>query len=555
MLSATACLQTQPVLRRAKPGARPGGHLVVAIPEPRSIEPTNADAFEPGGNLVIRTLCDPLIQFDPITGDPRPAIAQSWLVSDKGSRITVKIRRGVRYHNGREVTADDVVFALSRVARRDFGSPVAPLLKPVLGYETVHGGGVGAGIDVDRRFLFQLRGARALERYSFEIALKPDEHQADFFRLLGHPLASPIPKREAEKDPAAFAKEPICTGPYQMAEPWEPGKPSIKLRRFPDYYGQNQAYTRGGRGYPESIEFRIFPSSDSQFDAFRAGVVDATSVSGPKLSEARQLGSELVVGVSSHLEYVVLPTQHEPFDNPDVRVALSQALDRQSIVASVYGGAKTPAGGILPPTLGNWYRQDACGPRAPRTGNLPAAQDSLRSSGIDLRGKSFNFYFNDEFNNRDLAEAVATQWSAAFGVHVTPMAMEWDRYIDQARGHQSFDGPFRMGWAAQYPSADTYLHPLLHSSSIGENNFSRFNDREFDRTLEKTARRAPTQSESRVAYRLLEDIACEQMPVIPIAFGGKHELVRRDALDSAVGTFVDRSTGDLLLREMFVTKP
>ena len=536
--------------RAPKPGAKSGGNLIVGITEPASIEPTSANTFESSGNLVIRTICDSLIQFDPVDGRIRNAIAESWISSDEGERITVKIRKGVLFQNGDEVTAEDVVFSLSRVARKDYGSPVATQLEPVLGYEVVHGDAdLRAQEEVDESFLTQLRGLRVVDEHSFEIRLK--DRRADFLRILGHPLASPIPSQVVERNPKGFAKKPVCTGPYRLSEPWEPGMPSIKLERFDGYYARNEALTRGGRGYPDTIEFRIFPDRDAAFGQFLAGNVDVAAVPQSKLDQER--GPNFVSAVTGSLEYIGLPAAQEPFRRRGVRIAFSRALDRQTVVNSAFAGLKSPATGFLPPTLGNYHRKDACGPNAPASGDLNAAKEELAKTRADFAGKSLKFYFNDEFDNRRMVEAVASQWSAALGVQFELQPMGWDQYLARGTSPPGFDGPFRFGWAPQYQSADRYLQPLFHSGSIGQNNLSWFASERFDNALEKGARRAETEEDLQVEYKSLEDIACAEMPIVPVAFGGKAYVVRKEKLDSAIAdVFVDVSTGEVLLRELFV---
>lgn len=550
-LLATGCQQESGEAGRApKAGARSGGSLVVGITEPASIEPTSANTFESSGALVIRTICDSLIQFDPVDGKAKSSIAESWIISDEGERITVKIRKDLFFHNGKEVTAEDIVYSLSRIASKDYGSPVATQLEPVDGYELVHGDAdLKAQEDVEERLLTQMRGLRVLDNHSFEIRLT--QKRADFLRVLGHPLASPIPEEVVEANPKDFAKQPICTGPYRLSEPWEPGMPSIKLERFDRYHARNEGFTGGGKGYPDIIEFRIFPDRDAAFNEFLAGNVDVAAVPQSKLDQAR--GPNLVTGVTGSLEFIGLPATQEPFNKRGVRVALSQALDRQAIASSVFAGLKSPATSFLPPTLGNYHRGDACGSNAPVAGDVNAAKLTLAQSKVDLAGKVLKFYFNDEFDNRRMVEAVAAQWSAAFGLQFELQPMGWDQYLEKGSRPPGFDGPFRFGWAPQYQSADRYLQPLFHSGSIGQNNLSWFANEEFDNALERRARRAETEEDLEVEYENLEDLACTHMPIVPVAFGGKAYVVRKEKLDSAVSdVFADVVAGDVLLRELFV---
>lgn len=544
-LLAGACLPDEegPV-REAKPEAEPGGSVTVGIAEPVSIDP--GVAGDPAGELVTRTMCDPLVEADPVTGELRPAIAESWQVSDSGRRITVKLREGVRFHDGREVTAEDVVYTLSRVVRPETASPLSDLLEPISGYEPLR----EDDPTVERRFRESLRGVRAIERYSFEITLTREE--AGFVRLLSHPLTSPVPEDTVEADPAAFERQPVCAGPYEVAEPWERDDDEIVLVRAADYDARNDAFTRGGAGYADRVVFRIHPDRQAEHDAFAAGELDVAHVSEEQRTRAEDAEGLRVEGFDPRLDYVGLPVNRPPLDTRAVRVALSQALDRRAIAEGVFAGARVPASGVLPPTVGPAYREDACDVNAPAEGDVASAQTTLEQAGAELDGVALPVAFNDEFDHRELVSAVAAQWEEALGVRTELVPMEWAEYLSRARSPQGFDGPFRMSWAAEYPSADRYLEPLLASSSIGANNFSRFNDRAFDQALARDARRATVAEDRHQAYERLEDLACGQMPIIPVTFGVSTYLVDDEKLDSAIDEMLDRSTAQPLLRELFV---
>jgi oligopeptide transport system substrate-binding protein len=527
--------------KKAPAGATAGGKLVIGITPPGSLEPSNA--FDPMGQLVIRTMCDSLIGLDPVTGALRPAIAESWNVVQDGFAFTLKLRKGVRFSNGEELTADDVAFSLSRIADREYASSVAELIRPIEGFEFMHG-----EQDTDNdELLKSLAGVVITETYGVAIVLR--ERRADFLRLLTHPLASPIPKETVLKDPTAFERRPVCAGPYRMKEPWNPTKNAINLERFDGYYGNNLAYTRGGRGYPDEIQFRIDTDPSASFSAQRVGNSDLAQVPPARIGEARPDPGFFQVP-SPMLEYIGLPSA-EPFNRPEVRRAMSEALDRTALVNAAFGGGRLPATGILPPTVGDVYKKDACGAAVAAGSSVPLARSELQKAGVDLKGRPLKIYFNDEFSNRRIVETVAAQWKVAFGLNVEVIAMPWNDYIARANGQPAFDGAFRMSWAAEYPSPDRYLFPLFHTDSIGEQNFTRFSNVSFDRLLERSARRATAERDLRVEYRRLETLACRSMPIVPLTFGAK-EYVASPKVGSAIGTLGDVTNGQPAVRELFV---
>src|SRR4051795_12825402 len=121
VLAATGCLQVQKDLPprpvAAVSDATAGGSVTVGIAAPISIDPALVSPADPGGSLVVRTMCDSLMATDPVTGELRPDIASGVLLGGGGTILTVRLRRGVRFNDGAALTSADVVAALTRVAR------------------------------------------------------------------------------------------------------------------------------------------------------------------------------------------------------------------------------------------------------------------------------------------------------------------------------------------------------------------------------------------------------------------------------------------------------
>ncbi|MHB8513324.1 MAG: ABC transporter substrate-binding protein [Actinomycetota bacterium] len=536
LLCLGACSTTSAAkARSAKPGSKPGGVLTIRIGNPASIDPANS--FERWGQFVDSLLCDSLISLDPLSGEPRPAIAKSWIVENGGTLLTFHLRKDVRFQNGDPVSAEDVAFALTRVASEEEASNTADALRPVDGFAFVHGDAQAP----DESQTTSLMGVRAIGNDAIQISLS--EPRADFFRVLAMPLAAPEPRTLVVRDPGAFEQQPICTGPYMLDHPWHSGDTTISLHRFAGYYGANTAFTRGGRGYADRIQLVI--GGEGTTPPLQA---DAAAV-----TRAVPTGSWSALNAPTpYIEYIGLPVGTPPFDRREVRIALSQAIDRSAIARDVYGGVRTPATSFIPPAFGSIAQNDACGFATPQTRDLVAARQSLATAGVSLRGASITIGYNPDFDNEALVSAVAQSWSDAFGAHVTLKASPWDQYLESARSATGFTAPFRMGWQPPTPTPDDMLSPLFSSSSIGVNNFTRWSDPRFDRTLERDARRAGSDQDLRDAYRHLQDILCEQLPAIPVVFGGARYLVDTTRVDSAVGSFVDLSNGSLLVREMFV---
>jgi ABC-type oligopeptide transport system substrate-binding subunit len=501
---------------KATPAAGPrGGTLRVGITEPGSLDPGNA--YEPAGMLVDSLLCEPLLTLDPVSGRLRPGLATNWVISDGGRRITLRLRKA-RFSNGQKVTSDDVIASLSRAASEEFAGNAAGLLESVDGWPEITGR-VETRRERDRRIL---RGLSAIDGSSLSITLS--RRDADFLRVLAHPVAAPVPHELAERDPDAFAAQPVCAGPYRLAQPWEAGAPVIKLERNRGYYGRNPAFTAGGAGYADTVEFYV---STDPLAAWQAGTVDVAAV--PNAQRNAVAAADLRERPSGYIEYVGLPLNEEsPFKDADVRRALSAALDRRAIAEAT---GRQPANGFVPGGKG-------C-PTEPRR--------------TDLHGDAtVPLYYNDEFGNRTTAELVARQWHDAFGFDVRPTPVTFDRIVELGTRPQGIDGAFRFGWQPSAPRPDEYLAPLFTSKGIGRDNLTRFVDPSFERVLNRQARGATKQGDVDAGYRSAERLLCDAMPMIPVTAGVSRFAVRSAALGAAGRSTLDAARGWPVLRELYV---
>lgn len=530
LLLATACTGTQrEAFRAPATGAHPGGVLRVGITAPGSVDPGND--YEPAGDLVIRTMCDTLLTTDPRDGTVRPGLAESWVVADGGAKLVLRLRKGLRFSDGSPLTAADVTYSLSRVASADFASVVADRLQLIAGFDQVHGD-VETNNDTARR---ELAGASSSDKRTVEISLT--RPYADFVRVLTTRLTAPISRRAAEADPRGFPRSPVCVGPYRLAEPFSPGASSLLLVRSKTYLPADLGLTRGGTAYADEIRFQIFSSTTAMSAAAGRGLVD--------ISAARPTDTHVQSGPGPDVEYLGLPTGTAPFDKVEVRRALALSLSRQELVRRLFPTTRLPASGFLPPTTGAARGCDAL----PAGGDVAAATALLTRAGVDLRGVRVPIVFNAELRNREIVTEVARQWQAALGLIAVPTPLPFAAYLAQGRGARGFGAPFRFSWAA--PDVDGYLTPLFATDAVGRDNLSRFSDPTVDEALTKRAWRAVDVQDRALAYRRIADLVCAQMPMIPITTSLRRYVVAA-RVASASGTFVDASTGQPLLRELYL---
>lgn len=527
LLGSGCTADTTVALREADPAARAGGVLRVAVTPPGSVDPGNV--YEPSGELVARTLCTPLLTSDPETSEVLPGVAESYLVSDGGASISLRLREDAVFSDGSPVTAEDVAFTLSRVASADYASTAAERLSPVDGYAELHGD-EPTEEDVERR---RLRGVQVRDESSVQIALV--EPLSDFVRVLTSPLLSPVSKAAAERNPEAFARNPVCVGPYRLAEPFTPAATGLRLVRASDYVPVDGALTGGGAGYADAVEFVFTDDPSRAVSDGRADVAPAA----PKQSAGVQSGP------GTSLEYLGIPVDVPTFEDVRVRQALALAVDRSALVRAVFPGTRAAADAFLPETSEG---DEACD--GVRT-DLPAAQALLSAAGVDLRGVRIPLYFNDELRNRALVIEVARQLKAGIGLTAVPTPLTFAAYLAKAAAPQGFDGLFRFSWSVPHSDVDGYLHPLFSTDRIGRDNLSRFSDPDVDRTLDRIAREASDDEDRALGYARVAELLCERMPMVPLTTTLSRWTVS-EQIGTASGQYVDGSTGMLQVRELYL---
>lgn len=526
--------------------ASTGGTIKIAILQPRSLDP--ADASDASSQLVVRTMCDSLLQTDAETGELVPGIADKWTPTAKygETRVLLSLREDVYFPDGTQVDARAVVDSLSRLAREETAGSMATLFRDVQGYDHIR----GETEEPPDRSTEYLTGVRVSDPFGLEIVV--DDEDAGWVRRLADAATAIVDDDTARADPLQFARQPVCAGPYQLAAPWNPGDPIIRLVRNEHYEGGSAGYSNGGAGYAEEILFYSYPTPEEAMKAYTDGWVDI--VAPPLLERAALQEAEpanYVNGNDALTMYLGLPwAPGSLYEDAEVRTALSQALDRQKIADTAYAGAAAPATGFLPPVVGPAYRPDACPAQFPATPGVTEVPEQLAGQTLPL------YFFDGLPPNALVAAAVAEDWTAALEVTVTPTPLNEEDF--RARVEGGFDGPFLMGWNGDRAGTpEAYLQKLVLSGE--EANAGNFSDPVLDRYLindvdpfgGQAGDGLAVEQEQLIALERAETRVCELMPTIPLVSMRSHWLVREDHFGPARESMLDRF-GDPSLRELWV---
>jgi oligopeptide transport system substrate-binding protein len=256
----------------------------------------------------------------------------------------------------------------------------------------------------------------------------------------------------------------------------------------------------------------------------------------------------------------------------DLRQALSLALDRRRLAADVFGPSAQPATGFEPPALAittGTTLDSKTGKGAPlsRCGSSPLGPDvvsarrhlaaATKSLGAD-KLRDLTLTVNTDIPYPQLAKAVTAQWRATLGLSVKVVTRPWNDYLSAANGSTGLASMFRIRWASDltaptvtFNDQQVYLSTLLSSDATSNGNWEHWSDRTFDYGLSVDAARLTDVQQRGIAFGKLADIACQQLPLLPLVFQRPTYLVRSTTVGSARPVSVGRD-GLLLLRELYI---
>ncbi len=471
------------------PTATPLPSLRLAIGTPASLDPGDLDT--PDGLLLASQIFDGLVEYEPTTSELLPAAAESWEILDGGSRLVFRLRPGMTFHDGTPVTADSFVTAWNRLADPVTSKPFAFLLEDVEGFRRYQ----------ENLAVTRLSGLSAPQPRTLDVRLS--RPWPDFVALTAHPALSPVP---APAPPEAFATQPVGNGPYRLVGALTPGSP-VRLEGFAGYYGTPVAVP--------AVEYRAFDAPEEAWPEFLAGELDVAEIPAEVVPDATsRFGSRGIVPVA-RLLYCAFNQSDERFRDADLRTAASLALDRESIVDTVFARLPLAASSVVPPAIPG-HAARACGDRCDHDPDRAAAL--IR----DLPRKSRTFFLDYAASGVGdrLATAVAEQLGAV-GFRVTPrphLAEGYEELLEEGQ-HEMFC----LVWVADYPRQQAFLEPLLAEGSI--DNRAAAEDPRLDAILE-AARLALDVTARERLYVQAERRALAAMHLIPVVWFRSHYAVQ-----------------------------
>jgi len=419
------------------PNAKQGGAIVITYKDDvATLDP--AIGYDWQNWSMIKSLFDGLMDYEPGTTKLRPDLAESYEISPDGKTFTFKLHSGVKFHNGRAMTAEDVKYSLDRVTNPKTQSPGAGFFASIKGYDAV-----AAGTSEP------LEGVTVVDPQSIRIELsRPD---ATFLHVMAINFAHVVPKEEVEKYGADFGKNPVGTGAYKMTE-WTLGQ-RLVFERNPDYW-------RAGIPHLDKITFEFGQEPIVALLRLQQGEVDIPGDQIPpaKFQEVMSDPAQkerVVVGGQLHTGYVTMNVTKPPFDDVKVRQAVNMAINKDRIVQLINNRA-VPANQPLPPSMPGYdtnYKGYAFD---------PAKAKALLAEAGHPDGFETELYVMNTDPNPRIAQAIQ-QDLAAIGIKANLQALAQANVI--AAGGEKDGAPMiwsgGMAWIADFPDPSNFYGPIL----------------------------------------------------------------------------------------------
>lgn len=467
--------------------------------EPRSLDPHLG--LGNSATIIINDLFEGLTTVGP-DGKIVPGAAESWTVSPDGLTYTFKLRSNLMWSDGKALGADDFVYSLRRLLDPATAATFASFLYPIKNAKTINAGQAPS----------DSLGVKAKDPRTIEFSL---DYPAPYFpQLLAANAAAPIPRHVVEAKGRAWT-EPgnmVSNGAYVLAE----RIPQTLIRAK-----KNERFHAAGSVKIDEVVFYPTEDQGATLKRFRANELDiALNFPADQIALIqKELPNTLRVGPALSVFYLMLNQTRAPLNDPNVRKALSLAIDREGIVEKLLPPGSAVAYNLVPPSTSDYTGQTATFKGQAMAARLAEARRLLTTAGFGpQKPLAFSFKFDTVEQNRRLGTAISAMWRAA-GVQVT-QNNDGPQVVDKDARTGNFDA-VRWTWFAPYDDPTTFLSLLETGNST---NRSTYSNPAFDALLQR-ARATLEPKARRELLQQAEALAMADTAVIPIYFLGNRRLI------------------------------
>ncbi len=499
------------------PNAKPGGAITVTYKDDvATLDP--AIGYDWQNWSMIKSLFNGLMDYVPGTTELRPGLAESYDISPDGMSFTFHLRAGVKFHNGREMTADDVKYSLDRVTNPATKSPGAGFFGSIKGYDKMADGSATA-----------LEGVTVVDPLTVRIDLSRAD--ATFLQVMALNFSYVVPKEVVEAEGEDFGKKPVGTGAFKLSD-WTLGQHLI--------FAKNADYWRAGEPYLDQITFEVGQEPVVALLRLQNGEVDIAGDGIPpaKFNEVMADPAQKAQAVSGgglQTGYITMNVKAAPFDKVEVRQAINMAINKDRIVQIINGRA-VPANQPLPPLMPG-YDKDFKG----YAYDPAAAKEMLAKAGF-ADGFDTDLYVMNTDPNPRIAQAIQ-QDLAEIGVKASIQSLAQANVIEAGgQGTAPMIWSGGMAWSADFPDPSDFYGPILGCAAAepGGWNWAHYCNADLDAKAQLAdAMTDPAQTEERnKAWATVYAQVMADAPWVPV-FNETRYTIRSARMGGVDALYVD----------------
>ena len=468
--------------------------------DPRGLDPALIDDGE--SSKPICQMYEGLLKYGDNNTEVEPCLAESWEVSEDGLTYTFKLRQGVKFHDGTDFNAEAVKYNVDR--------QTVNKTEDMLYADFVFG---------------DVAECNVIDDYTVEIVL--NKVSTPFLNNLAMSLGAPMVSPTAcEANNNNLNEAPCGTGPYKFVR-WDKNE-AVVMERNEDYWGE--------KGVAKQIVFKTITDNSARVVALTNGEVDIIDgIDANVVDQVTSAGALLNMAEGMNINYLAYNTQR--ITDPEVRKALSQAVNVPELVASLYRGYASEATSILPTFMPGYsadVKQVSYDPEA--------AAQTLADKGVtELHMLAYtNPRPYNTATGQTLAEALQGYYEKV-GVTCSIDSYDWTTYKEKV-GTGDYDVCL-YGWIGDNGDPDNFMN-LLDSEDI-EINVAQYSDEEFNTMLAEAAS-TPNGEERNAIYAQMEQKIADECVWLPIS----HQE-NLSAYLSNVHNYIAHPTGNVFLSQTY----
>lgn len=461
-----------------------------------------ANTTETGGGNIIDFLWTGLVTYRNEDGSPVNAVAESIETTDSKT-YTIKIKKGTKFHDGTEVKAKNFVDAWNWAAYAPNGAQNASFFSQIEGFADVHPedpDGPDGPKKAPEPKAKEMSGLKVVDDYTFTVTLSAPF--SIFPTMLGYSAFYPMPDVFFTMDPDEFGRKPIGNGPVKFVS-WQDNV-EIKLTRFDEY-------TLDDKVKIKDITVKLYQDDTAAYNDLLAGNLDflqqipVSALAGDKWKS--DLGDRALNVPIPVTQLIAFPLYDKRFQNPDLRKAISLAIDRQAIAEKIFFGSRQPST--------SWANPLTPGDQA---GNCtvcrydPEEARRLLEKAGGFKGELV-FYYNADASHKEWMEAVAQSVKNVLGIDARAEGVPTFAVFRQQINAHKMNGPYRAGWQQDYPDVENWIGPLYTTG--GSSNDGLYSNKEVDR-LYKEGVSAPDIQTAHAKFAEALKLIDQDVPSIPI---------------------------------------